>query len=543
MTTYTTRLVRVGKDHGQRVPRLSSMRIWVRLSVSLGLLAALTVLVVLISFMAGARAQKNMRGTNELHVPAALASARAQADLQRMTGALQAYLVLGQSVYRDDYAKSAAAVAADLTALSGLSRDFDVADRQHVNDLAAAYGRWTNLATRLAALPDNRVNAFQNEAVPLADQMLGSLDQIIAGQQQAVQNELGQGSIELANARWITLAVGLVAILFGMATFFFLRHSIGGPIRRLIQVAEQVRAGDLSAQAVVESRDEIGTLADSLNRMTRQLRRTLLQTRREKKRADDLLNVVIPLGFELTAEKDFSRLLENIVIQAQSFCHATCGVLYLRNAAGQLQPIVLRDEAAGLALGGTTGNSVDYEPIPLEDPLYSLTVRTAWFGTTVNVPDAVPAGGINYISPQFVENPYENNTSFLAIPLRPSQGEVMGVLQLTGAQDPDTRQVVPFDSHLQQMMDSFSLLAAGALDAYLREQGLKNQIEQLRFEIDEVKRQQQVNEIVESDFFQSLQAKARSARERNARGEQPKSPESGDNPRQNSEPGASQLGK
>ena len=550
MTNHTTRIVRVEEEGrgrlalGRRGRGLSHMGIWLKLAVSLGAVAVLTVLVVLISYLASAGAGQKMRSTDALHVPAALASSRTQADLLRMSGELQAYLVLGQPEQRDSYARSAAAVAADLAALGDLSRDFDKTDNQHLSDLRAAFDRWTGLQDRLfglvasdqaaprpggpaAPLPA-ALSVFQDEAAPLVGQMLGILDQIAANQEKAVQTELGQGSVALANARWAMLVAGLVAILVGVGMFLFLHYSIGGPIRRLTLVAEQVRKGDLAAQAVVESHDEIGTLAETFNRMTRQLRRTLFQTRREKKRADDLLNVVIPLGLQLTAEKDFSRLLESIVIQAQSFCHANCGVLYLRNDAGHLQPIVLRDDAAGLALGGTTGQPIPYDPIPLDDPMYSLTVRAAWFGTTVNVPDAVPAGALNYVSPAFVDNPYEHNTSFLAIPLRPSQGQVMGVLQLTGAQDPDTREIVPFDSQLQQMMDSFSLLAAGALEAYLREQGLKDQIQQLRIEIDEVKRQHQVKEIVESDFFANLQAKARSARGRNARNEQPQPPETED---------------
>lgn len=48
----------------------------------------------------------------------------------------------------------------------------------------------------------------------------------------------------------------------------------------------------------------------------------------------------------------------------------------------------------------------------------------------------------------------------------------------------------------------------------VREITLKRQVEELKIEIDEVKRQQQVHEIVDTDFFQDLQAKARAARVR-----------------------------
>jgi hypothetical protein len=68
---------------------------------------------------------------------------------------------------------------------------------------------------------------------------------------------------------------------------------------------------------------------------------------------------------------------------------------------------------------------------------------------------------------------------------------------------------------LQQMMESFSSLAVAALEAYVREQSLRQEIQQLRIEIDEAKRQQQVSEIVDTDFFSELQAKAREMRRRN----------------------------
>jgi hypothetical protein len=49
---------------------------------------------------------------------------------------------------------------------------------------------------------------------------------------------------------------------------------------------------------------------------------------------------------------------------------------------------------------------------------------------------------------------------------------------------------------------------------YQREQTLIRRVEELRIEIDEVKRRKQVSEIVETDFFQDLQAKARRMRSR-----------------------------
>ncbi len=50
-----------------------------------------------------------------------------------------------------------------------------------------------------------------------------------------------------------------------------------------------------------------------------------------------------------------------------------------------------------------------------------------------------------------------------------------------------------------------------------RTRTLKQQVHQLTIEIDEIKRQQQVSEIVDTDYFQDLQSKARSLRQRRSK--------------------------
>ncbi len=56
-----------------------------------------------------------------------------------------------------------------------------------------------------------------------------------------------------------------------------------------------------------------------------------------------------------------------------------------------------------------------------------------------------------------------------------------------------------------------------AQQVYSREQKLKQQVRDLRIEIDETKRTKQVKEIVETDFFQDLTAKAQVLRDRNGK--------------------------
>jgi GAF domain-containing protein len=109
--------------------------------------------------------------------------------------------------------------------------------------------------------------------------------------------------------------------------------------------------------------------------------------------------------------------------------------------------------------------------------------------------------------------------SMLTIPLKDSGEQVLGILQLINARDPDTSAKVDFDENLQQMMESFSSLAVAALEAYTREFNLKQEIQQLRIEIDEAKQKQQLKEIVDTDFFQNLTSRAKDLREKRKLGQ------------------------
>jgi GAF domain-containing protein len=254
--------------------------------------------------------------------------------------------------------------------------------------------------------------------------------------------------------------------------------------------------------------------------MTGQLRATLTQVRKEKTRADSLLNVVIPLGVQLSSEKDFNLLLERTVVEARTFCHADGGLLYLRTDEGTLKPVIVRYDPRGVVLGGATGGPVDRAAVPLTAPsgegqMCPIPVQVTLSGRSVNLDlrDGAQAAGYD-LGLETAEIGGAGPASVLAIPLVNNARVVLGVLELLDAKDPEGDRPIPFDANLQQMMESFSSLAVAALEAYIREQSLRQEIRQLRIEIDEVKRQQQVSEIVESDFFQDLQARARAMRGR-----------------------------
>jgi HAMP domain-containing protein len=78
-----------------------------------------------------------------------------------------------------------------------------------------------------------------------------------------------------------------------------------------------------------------------------------------------------------------------------------------------------------------------------------------------------------------------------------------------------------FRDEITSMAEVFTIMVG---KVYQREQTLIKQVEELKIEIDESKRKKQVMEIVDSEFFQDLQAKSRAMRRRRAEGDDAPSP-------------------
>ena len=254
--------------------------------------------------------------------------------------------------------------------------------------------------------------------------------------------------------------------------------------------------------------DEIGQLARVVDAMGREVAFRYRQLW--------LLGKVIPIGVALSAEKDFNRLLESLVIEAQDVTGADAGTVYLLKE-NALEFVIVRNGTLNIQIGGTSGNKIAFKPLLLynEDGSENgsnIATYTALTRQKVTIADAYEtSAGFDFSGPRaFDKNTGYRSKSFLTIPLEgPDQG-VIGVLQLINARHPDTGEVIPFPA--DNVLDMLVLLASAALDGYIREEKLRAEIAKLRIEINEKQRALQVAEITETEYFRELQKKARQMR-------------------------------
>lgn len=141
---------------------------------------------------------------------------------------------------------------------------------------------------------------FTVEAVPLAETMLAILDEMTTDQQTLLTQDLSAGYTQLVWAQRLTLIGGFLALIVGVGLALVFGHSITSPLEQLTNVVQLITAGDLNAQAHIETRDEIGLLANAFNTMTRHLKTTQKQLegynytleQQVNQRTADLLNAM-----------------------------------------------------------------------------------------------------------------------------------------------------------------------------------------------------------------------------------------------------------
>jgi len=79
---------------------------------------------------------------------------------------------------------------------------------------------------------------------------------------------------EISKARKQIFIIGLLTILSGGVISYLLATYISSPIKKITDATRKVAHGDLNTRLEINSRDEIGMLSSSFNRMTEDLRRT-----------------------------------------------------------------------------------------------------------------------------------------------------------------------------------------------------------------------------------------------------------------------------
>jgi len=176
------------------------------------------------------------------------------------------------------------------------------------------------------------------------------------------------------------------------------------------------------------------------------------------------------IGAALSKERDINRLLESILVAAKTITHADGGTLYRMTEDGQaLRFEIMRTDSLHIAMGGTTGHAINFPHLPLKNDRGEandslVAAYAAIHDKTVNIADAYTEAGFDFSGTRsFDQRTGYRSQSFLTVPMKNHEGEIIGVLQLINAIDPLDHQVKTFSSADQSLAESLASQAAIAL--------------------------------------------------------------------------------
>jgi len=178
------------------------------------------------------------------------------------------------------------------------------------------------------------------------------------------------------------------------------------------------------------------------------------------------------IGASLSNEQNIGRLLESILLAAKAITRADGGTLYrMSEDRLSLRFEIVRTDSLKLAFGGTTGApiSAQFPDLPLfhgngEANNTLVAAYCALNSRTVNIADAYTEEGFDFSGTRrFDQVTGYRSQSFLTVPMKNHENEIIGVLQLINAIDPDTGAVCPFSDADRRLAESLASQAAVAL--------------------------------------------------------------------------------
>jgi signal transduction histidine kinase len=150
-----------------------------------------------------------------------------------------------------------------------------------------------------------------SQVVPLADRLERLTNEIVNRAEAGMLEKIDETQQAYKKSRQVFIGIALGSI--GLAIFlgYAISFSLMEPVKRIDDRLQQIASGDFSKQVKVYNKDELGTLADNLNRMNDELSELYLRIESANRHKSEFLaHMSHELRTPLNAVIGFSQMLE-----------------------------------------------------------------------------------------------------------------------------------------------------------------------------------------------------------------------------------------
>ncbi|MBD8654698.1 MCP four helix bundle domain-containing protein [Oxalobacteraceae sp. CFBP 13730] len=263
--------------------KLGNLNIASRLSLGFGIVGVMLVAMIIMSNASLLRVNNGTKDLVEHRIPAIEMSNRLEGQINVIAIALRNMMLNAEPTDRqkqaDTIASARTTITATLTEIAPLlaGHPEELALLRTMESASIPYqAGLTELLTLINAGEDEQAKAY---LVDVQRPRLAKLRDAI-GAELALQKTLSaqaarDGAATYDSTVWQTWALGGLALAFAALVATLITRSITVPVRRALEVANTVAAGDLTSRIDVTTQDETGRLLQALKTMNENLARTV----------------------------------------------------------------------------------------------------------------------------------------------------------------------------------------------------------------------------------------------------------------------------
>ncbi|TAN43469.1 MAG: HAMP domain-containing protein [Nitrospirae bacterium] len=111
-----------------------------------------------------------------------------------------------------------------------------------------------------------------SRTTPLADSLERLTNEMVNRAEAAMETKIDESNHAYVTSRWVVIGFAVGSIGLAVLLGYAVSSSLMGPVMLMDERLRQIASGDFSKSVEVPNRDELGTLADNLNRMNTELR-------------------------------------------------------------------------------------------------------------------------------------------------------------------------------------------------------------------------------------------------------------------------------
>ena len=174
------------------------------------------------------------------------------------------------------------------------------------------------------------------------------------------------------------------------------------------------------------------------------------------------------IGVALSKEKDRGKILETILLEAKRISSADGGTIYMKTDDNRLKFVIMMNDSLGIHFGGTSAEPMPdtiypvklYNPETNQPNHKNVSAYAALTGKTVNIKDAYKEKGFDFSGTKGWDKRHGYcSKSFLTVPMKNHEDNIIGVLQLLNAKNPNTGEIASFSTSIK-MIESLASQAA-----------------------------------------------------------------------------------